>query len=275
MAFSLGNFTIDEIIMAVAQSYDGDILYTLDQLSSAQIEISSDSNDVTDKRGNIVRTIYRTKQGTFTATNAFLHPQVLNAQSGSAMQIASASNALTMPKIALYNAGSTVTLDDGYVDGSIKVIGVYGNGGNSAALTAGTTADFDALTFGLNGKRVTLPAYTAATENTDETPVNYVIKYDREVTEGYKLVNDADAFAQTIQLTLHCAIVDPCSDKLRSAYVYIPSFQASPETTISLDAEEQELDFSGTLQTNYCGAQKNLYVIYFPDEDAVTTAISA
>lgn len=275
MAFSLGNFTVDEIILGVAQNFDGDMLYTLDQLSSAQIEISSESNDITDKRGNIVRTIYRTKTGTFTATNAFLHPQVLNAQSGSAMQVASATNKIVMPKIQMYQAGATLTLDNEYVEGSIKVIGVYGNGGNSPALTASTTADFSALTFGLSGKTVTLPAYAAATDNTDETPVNYVVKYDREVSEGYKLVNDADAFADTIQLTLHCAIVDPCSDKLRSAYVYIPSFQASPETTISLDAEEQEIDFTGTLQTHYCGSQKNLYIIYFPDEDAVTTAIAA
>lgn len=268
-------FTIDEIILGVAQNYDGDVLYTLDQLSSAQIEISSESTDVTDKRGNIVRTIYRTKQGTFTATNAFLHPQVLNAQSGSAMTVASATKTLTFPKIVMYNAGATVTLEEGYVEGSVKVIGVYGNGGNSPALTAGTTANFANLTFGLSGSTVTLPPYAAATENTDETPVNYVIKYDRVVTEGYQVVNDADAFGDTIQLTLQCAIVDPCSDKLRSMYLYIPSFQPSPETTISLDAEEQELDFSGTLQTNYCGAQKNLYVMYFPDEDAVTTAIAA
>ena len=89
MAFTLGNFTIDEIITGVAQDKTTDeILYTLDQLSSAQIEISSDSNDITDKNGNIVRTIYKNKQGNFSATNAFLHPQVLNAQSGTETETA-------------------------------------------------------------------------------------------------------------------------------------------------------------------------------------------
>ena len=269
MAFSLGNFNIDEIILGVAQNYDGDILYTLDQLSSASIEISSESTDITDKRGNVVRTIYRTKTGTFTATNAFLHPQVMNAQSGSEIDIASDDNKLVFPKIEMYAAGSTVTLDENYVDDTLVVIGVYGNGGNSAALTASTTADAGKLTYAISGTTVTLPAAG------DDYPVNYVLKYDRTVTAGYKLVNDADVFADTIRLTLYCSIVDPCEDALRSCYVYIPSFQPSPEANISLNAEEQELDFSGNLQIDYCASQKNLYIIYFPDEDAVTTAVAA
>ena len=71
--FRLGNFNIDEIIQGAAEDFSGNLLYTLDQLSSASIEISSESQDITDKNGNIVRTIYKSKQGTFTATNAFLH----------------------------------------------------------------------------------------------------------------------------------------------------------------------------------------------------------
>ena len=80
--FRLGNFNIDEIIQGAAEDFSGNLLYTLDQLSSASIEISSESQDITDKNGNIVRTIYKSKQGTFNATNAFLHPQIMNAASG-------------------------------------------------------------------------------------------------------------------------------------------------------------------------------------------------
>lgn len=278
MAFSLGNFTVDEIITGVAQDFDDNILYTLDQLSSANIEISSDSTDITDKRGNVVRTIYKTKTGTFTATNAFLHPQVMNAQSGSKINIATADNALVFPKIMQYAAGATVDISKDNADmDTVKVIGVYGNGGNSVALTQGTkdAVTFDASkgtgTYGLDtaGKKIVLPPAASG------APISYVIKFDRTVTAGYKLTNEANKFAATCHLTLSCAIVDPCSDKLRSAYVYIPSFQASPETTINFDADDQELEFTGNLQTDYCAAEKTLYVIYFPDEDAVTTAIAA
>lgn len=62
-AFKLGNHYIDEILYGVAQDDKDNIKYALDQLSSASIEISSDSTDVTDKKGNVIRTTYRTKTG--------------------------------------------------------------------------------------------------------------------------------------------------------------------------------------------------------------------
>lgn len=62
MAFKLGNHYIDEILYGVAEK-NGNIDYVLDQLSSASIEISADSTDITDKKGNIIRTTYRAKTG--------------------------------------------------------------------------------------------------------------------------------------------------------------------------------------------------------------------
>ena len=44
-------FNIDEILEAVAENFDGEILYSLDQLTSASIEITSESTDITDKKG--------------------------------------------------------------------------------------------------------------------------------------------------------------------------------------------------------------------------------
>lgn len=70
MAFKLGNHYIDEILYGVAEKtrkIDGvdvsNIEYSLDQLSSASIEISAESTDITDKKGNIIRTTYRAKTG--------------------------------------------------------------------------------------------------------------------------------------------------------------------------------------------------------------------
>lgn len=62
MAFTLGNHYIDEILYGVGE-VDGELSYVLDQLTDASIEISADSTDITDKKGNIIRTTYRTKTG--------------------------------------------------------------------------------------------------------------------------------------------------------------------------------------------------------------------
>lgn len=267
--FKLGNFNIDEILYGVAQNFNGDILYTVDQLSSASVEISAESTDITDKKGNVVRTLYTSKTGTFTSTNAFLHPQLMNAASGSEIENASTTAPIVMPKIAIVAAGGTLDVTDAKAD-SIKVIGLYGNGANSVALTQSTTAawDEDEPTYAVSGDTLTVPAAA------DEAPIQYLVKFDRDVESGIKLVNEADKFPDTVQLTLYVSYVDPCDDHLKPAYLYIPSFMADPSMTISLDRETQEMDFGGTLQMSYCGTQKTLYVLYFPDEEIVSQGTS-
>lgn len=269
MAFRLGNFNIDEIIYGIAENFEGEVLYTLDQLSSASIEISSESTDITDKKGNIVRTIYRSKTGTFTATNAFLHPQIMAAGTGSAVENA-ADGAIVMPKVVVAEAGKDVALSDIVADTVPEVIGLFGAGANSERLTSTAgAASFDGNTgnFKWVDKTVTLPAAG------DDAPINYLIKYDREVESGIKIANTADKFPATVSLTLYCSYVDPCDDELKAAYVVLPSFQASPETTISLDAENQEMDFNGSIQVDYCATSPALYYIYLPEETAVKSGV--
>lgn len=188
-------FSIDEILYGVAQDSSEDILYTLDQLSSASIEISAESTDITDKKGNVVRTVYTSKSGTFSATNAFLHPQIMNAASGSDIETASSSSTIAMPFVTVVAAGGTVSVADA-ASGTLKVIGLYGNGANDTPMTdeeiaAATTDDV-----------LTLPA-----SGTD-LPIEYLVTYERDVESGIKLVNDAESFPDLVKLTLYCSYVD-------------------------------------------------------------------
>lgn len=272
MAFRLGNFNIDEIIYGVAENFEGVLQYTLDQLNAASIEISSDSTDFTDKNGNVVRTVYRAKTGTFSATNAFLHPQLMNAASGSEIENAAVGSTITMPKIQVLAAGAEEVALDSNIDAStLQVIGLFGGGANSAVLTKITTGTPTSgqYLYDSASKKITLPASGA------DEPVNYLVKYDRAVSSGMKLTNVANQFPATVKLTLYCSYVDPCDDDLRACYVVLPSFQASPETTISLSAEDQEMDFSGSIQVDYCATAPALYYIYFPDENAVKVVTGA
>lgn len=272
MAFRLGNFNVDEIIYGVAEDFDGDLLYVLDQLSSASIEIASESTDITDKNGNIVRTIYKSKTGTFNATNAFLHPQIMNAASGSDIEAAAVGSTITMPKIVVVPAGTELYQLDTSIDGStLQVIGLFGAGVNGEPLTkitSGTPTSGEYL-FDAVSSKITVPD-----AGTDE-PINYLIKYDHAVSSGYKLTNSVKNFPATVKLTLYCSYVDPCDDQLKAMYVVLPSFQASPETTISLSADEQEMDFNGSIQVDYCATNPALYYIYLPEENAQKVVVGA
>ena len=51
MAFKIDDFIIDRIQMGIAEGSDGELLYTLTQLSEATIETTAESTDAVDNTG--------------------------------------------------------------------------------------------------------------------------------------------------------------------------------------------------------------------------------
>lgn len=254
---------IDEVLYGVGMDYEsGDIKYALDQLSSAQMEVNAESTDITDKKGNIIRTTYRAKTGTFTCTSALLHPAALNAQSGSDLQYASTAAPIQMPVIYIVEAGKAIDVSD-CKEGTARVIGLYGNGANSEPLDANASKNL------IQNNKFTAPAAA------EGAPIQYLITYERDVTSGIKLSNNSSDFPALSKLVLFCSYGDPCKDDLKPCYVVVPRFAADPSMTISLDAETQEVDFSGNMNIDYCAGTSALYYIYYPDEDLVLSGIAA
>ena len=163
-----------------------------------------------------------------------------------------------MPGVKTVEVGTASVALNGAVANSISVVGIAGNGTMMEAYTLDTTAG--AKTFAFADGTLTLPTATDVAQ--------FVVKYEREVASGVKVVNKADEFPKTIKLTLKALAVDVCSpDVLRSVLIVLPSFQVSPETTLNLNTDAQ-LQYSGDLQVSYCGSEgKVLYEIYFAEED--------
>ncbi len=258
MAFKLGDLIIDRLSMGYAEKFDGTPLYVLTQLSEASIEISAESRDAVDKDGTVIKRFWNAKTGEFTATNAMINLNVLAAQSGNEANIATADNIIVMPRIITVKSGTTVDLAGFTTGNRISVNALGTNGAMGKAYAQGTAAS--ATEFGLNGTKLTPPTDTAESQ--------YVVKYDRSVDEGVEILNSADKFPATVKLTLKGLCVDPCeADTLRAVYIVLPSFQPSPETTIALNSDNPTLDFAGSLQTNYCSTDKELYKIYYATAD--------
>jgi len=207
MAFKLGDLIIDRISMGYAEKFDGTPLYVLTQLSEASIEISAESRDAVDKDGTLIKRFWNAKTGEFTATNAMLNLNIMAAQSGNEADIATSDNVIIMPKIITVKSGTTVDLD-GFVTGNRITVNALGtNGAMGKAYTQGTAASV--TEFGLNGTKLTPPTDTAESQ--------YVVKFDRQVTEGVDILNSADKFPATVRLTLKGLCVDPCeADTLRA-----------------------------------------------------------
>lgn len=81
------------------------------------------------------------------------------------------------------------------------------------------------------------------------------------------MLNASDKFPGTVKLTLKALAVDPCEpDTLRACYIIIPSFQVSPELSITLSTEGT-LDYKGDMQISYCSADKELYSVVMCGDD--------
>ena len=251
--FRLGDLVIDRIVDGVAENSRGELLYLLTNLQEATINVTADSVDAVDGTGTIIKTFYRGKQGEFTATNSTISLPIIGAMSGSDPVYASAGSPLTIPRIITASTASGIELPgitDAGTNANIVVNAVSANGTLGNAYPA---AKFT-VTAGSNGNPSTL------TIDAETGDTMFIIKYDRVVTEnGLKIVNRSDRFPKSVKLTLKVLIVDPCeTDVVRAAYVILPSFQPSPEVEISFSTDAT-IDFTGKLQTSYCGKQLNMY----------------
>ena len=260
MAFKLDDLIIDRIQYGVAEDFSGNLLYVLTQLQNASIAITATSRDINDARGTLIKRFWDGKTGEFTATNAVLNLNILGAASGQGKEVATDDVPIQMPKIITVQANTTVTLTD-YVVGTVKCYGLATNGTMMDEYQA-STGSADATHYGLTSAGVFTPP-------TDAAMTQYIVKYERSVKSGVKIENRSDKFPQTVKLTLKALAVDPCAaDTLIAVYIVLPSFQVSPEVTINVGSDTQELDYNGALQSDYCSTSKALYYIYVAEGDA-------
>lgn len=264
MAFTLDDLVIDRIQMAIAEKQNnGPLLYTLTQLNEATIETTAESKEAKSSDGSLIKKFYQGKAGTFTATNAMINLNVIGAASGTDKIVGSSDNMIEMPKIITVKQGTkTVTLVDGtnetLVKGTIRVNALGNNGAMGKAYTLTTDAASDTA-FSVSGNVLTLP--------TDSTAEQFVVKFDRMAANAVKIINASDKFPGTVKLTLKALAVDPCRpDTLRSCYIIIPSFQVSPELSITLSTEGT-LDYKGDMQISYCSPDKELYSVVMCGDD--------
>lgn len=357
MSFRLGDIIVKDILYGMASNITtGDPLYILTQLSEASISITADSNDITDKDGNIVLRNYRSKSGEFSATNAFINMNVL-AAAGATTDLAAVGNALIAPKIVKVAKGTPAVVLSDVVTGSVTVNQYFGDGNlgkayelglepsdTEFAITTGSTTVYtfpdvtasyvvvesqtdlpetgdaskkyitkdtgkvyiwnssldtpafeedltitaevssvlpstgseDKLYVVDDGTTVTVhtcvvtvtpDGTTSVLLPTDPEADYFVIKYKRTFTSGAIITNSANQFPESVNMLLKVLYYDVCSkDEIKAAYVEMPSFKVSPETTLSFNPESPTMDFNGTLEIDYCSDDKELYRIYLVDE---------
>lgn len=259
--FVIDGVAFDKIHKAIAFNSAGDPLYILTQLNEASIEITAESKDMVDKDGTLIKKIYTSKQGTFSATNAYLDANIIAAEAGAEKEVATDTAKVELPFIQDVKAGTvSITIED-LDDDSVVVMGETTSGSMSVVYERDTNADKDH--YSVTGNVIRLP-------QADDI-AKFVVTGTRQMKAGAKVAVRADEFPKTVRLLLQAFAYEPCTpDIKRPVYIELPSFQPSPEHTITFTTEAT-LDFSGDLQVAYCDAagEKVLYRIYFPMDEEI------
>lgn len=261
MSFKLGDKIYKEILYFYAEDLSTELpLYVLTQLSEATVEITADSNDVTDKNGNLVKKIWKSKSGTFSATNAFCNMNILEAASGGKAVFATSSDKVQMPKMFHVAAGTkTVDIGADFVEGSVKVAQYFADGSIGKTYELNTTASATQFAVAKETHTLTLP--------TDGEADMYFVKYIREASTGAVITNKADEFPSSVRGIMKATYYNPCKkNELKADYIEFPSFQVSPEVSFPINADSATMDFKGDLEIDYCGTDKVLYKVYDADE---------
>lgn len=259
MAFRLGDKIYKEILYFYAEDLTTqNPLYVLTQLSEANVEITAESTDVVDKNGNLVKKIWKSKAGTFSATNAFVNMNIISAASGSTPIFASNADKIAMPKMMAVKPGKEVDIT-GFVAGSVKVAQYFGDGAIGKTYDLGTTASATEFAISAGTSKLTLP--------TDPEAEMFFIKFIRESEKGALIRNEADQFPSSVRAIMKATYYNPCKkNELKADYIEFPSFQVSPETSFPINADSATMDFSGDLEIEYCGADKVLFNVFDADE---------
>lgn len=260
MAFTIGGFAIDHIVMGTFENAANELLYTLSNLSEASISITSESKDVMDAKGTLVRRIYRGKTGEFNSTSAFIDMNALAAGTGSDAEVAASGSAILMPEIRVIPVGTPTVELAGAVEGTVQVMGVAGNGAKVESYTKGA----EGANFAFASGTLTLP--TIVNSEVKE----FIIKFDKNAEKGMKVANKADKFPKAGKLTLKALAIDPCDKEgVVACYIVCPNFQPSPDVELSLANDgDSTIAYNGTLAVDYCSPEKTLYEIYLFDEEA-------
>lgn len=114
-----------------------------------------------------------------------------------------------MPAIKKVKAGETADLT-GYVNGSEKVHAISNNGTMGRKYTKGAGTTTGGVTTGTADNYV-LDNQGHFTPPTDANETQYIIEYNRTVTDGVAIYNKADKFPGTVKLVLKVLAIEPCT----------------------------------------------------------------
>ena len=236
---NLNNFVVDRILRAVGKDGDDNLLFAINQVTNASLNVTSETAEAVDALGTPIAIFNRAKTAEFSAENAIFDLSLMATQAGSKKIVASESDPILAPAFDLVEDGA---LKHTPVDAdAVKFYHVNGDGSIGAEVSRAGVE--------ISGLTVTgLPA---------DDSIMAVYEYNAE--GAVAVINSATEFPKACELVLEVLGCDVCNqEELMYAYLIFPKFKISPDFDWSI-ATDGSHPFSGQAMQNYCDSKKELY----------------
>lgn len=285
MAFDMTNFVIDHILRGIAIAkgdepklgvVDGDVLFSINQITNPSLSCTSESNDAVDALSIPIATFYRAKNAEFSAENALFDMNLMATQSGTKKVVAGVDNAtVTVPLWATVDVTSEgeATLKHAPVDASkVKAYVLKGDGTLSDKLTVGTQASARTA-IAISGTTVTYVYDANGVNGFGANEQLFIMaEYVADGTESngaVEITSSATKFPVGCKFIMEILGVDVCRQTdLLYAYLIFPNCKLSPDFdwTIATDSTHP---FSMKAMQEYCDKEKKLFSIVIPETEAI------
>lgn len=243
---NLNNFVVDRIVRAVGKSKEDKVLFAINQVTNASLNVTSETAEAVDALGTPIAVFNRAKTAEFSAENALFDLNLMATQAGGKK----VTGAAIVPAFDVIEEGklkhAPIADDEGTA--VVKFYTVNGDGSLGAEIGVDGEGKSDG-TITVSGQTVTgLP-----------TDTQVMAVYEYEAADAVAVVNSATEFPKACELVLEVLGCDVCNqEELIYAYLIFPNFKISPDFDWSI-ATDGAHPFSGQAMQNYCDTKKELY----------------
>lgn len=259
--FNIENLIINRVVRGTLfDKSTNEVLVSVDQISDASLECSGEQVFANDALGQKIAAFDRSKDATFTGSNAILNFGLMAAQFGSDKEVADESHKIITPAFELITVEDVtkVTLANTPVDTSVKYIySTHADKSKNEKYSRATSAT--TTEFSIAGKEITLPTNAFAVGD------RVAIWYDRETTNAVKIQNTTTNFSKGGKFVLEVLACDVC-DVNTEYYTYIIFNNAKFDNNVTIDfSNEATQQFSVNALQDYCSASNELFSIIVAD----------
>lgn len=268
---NLNSFVIDRPLRGMMlHSATGEVMWTINQIEEPSLSVSADTADAVDALGAPIMSFDRAKSAEFSAQSSLFDLGLLAAQSGTEMQVSSASNKIVTPCFEeIEKNGESVALKHtpkGEAKDGIPYIYVLnGNGTLGKKYEYGAAANETAFTF--SGKTLTFPTDAALT---DGTTLLVIYEYEADNTEKNQAVavtNSAQNFPRAGKFVMEVLGCDTCdTSTLYYAYIIFPNAKLTSDFDLSFTTDGKH-PFTLKAMQDYCAKDKKLFTIVIPEAE--------